>query len=196
MSSFFEPQARVAASLADLYGAACTTASDINEHLPTLYLLARECRHVTEMGTRTGMSTRAFLFAQPERLVCYDKVKLPPIQRLEALSGRTQFSVHQADVLQVAIEETDLLFIDTWHVYGQLKQELRLHAIKASKFIVLHDTTTFGEQGESEGQRGLWPAVEEFLSLGMFRLRERFENNNGLTVLERQARKGVRTLFP
>ena len=34
-------------------------------------------------------------------------------------------------------------------------------------------------------QRGLWPAVEEFLTQGTFRLKERYENNNGLTVLER-----------
>jgi hypothetical protein len=31
----------------------------------------------------------------------------------------------------------------------------------------------------------LWPAVEEFLAAGAFRLRQRFTNNNGLTVLER-----------
>jgi hypothetical protein len=47
------------------------------------------------------------------------------------------------------------------------------------------DTTTFGEQGEAEGQRGLWPAVEKLLAEGAFRLKQRFTNNNGLTVLER-----------
>src|SRR5262249_32635606 len=57
-------------ALADLYRNACNTAGDIHEHLPTLYLLAQRCRHVTEMGTRTGVSTIAWLFAQPERLVC------------------------------------------------------------------------------------------------------------------------------
>ena len=35
-----------------------------------------------------------------------------------------------------------------------------------------------------ERTRGLWPAVEEFLALGTFRLEERYTNNNGLTVLE------------
>ena len=52
------------------------------------------------------------------------------------------------------------------------------------KYIVLNDTTTFAERGETEGRRGLWPAVEEFLARGTFRLKERFVNNNGLTVLE------------
>jgi hypothetical protein len=89
--------------------------------------------------------------------------------------------------LQVRIEETDLLFLDTWHVYEQLRAELRLHARKARKFIALHDTTTFGEQGATARHRGLWLAVEEFLAQGNFRLKERYQSNNGLTVLERVA---------
>jgi glycosyltransferase involved in cell wall biosynthesis/Flp pilus assembly protein TadD len=171
-------------TLADLYRTACSTPSDINEHLPTLYLLARQCRHVTELGTRIGVSTTAWLFAQPERLICYDKVILPPVERLQALSVRTQFAVHEAHVLQVEIEETDLLFIDTWHVYEQLKAELRRHSDKVRKYIVLHDTTTFGERGETDGHRGVWLAVEEFLRQGKFKLKKKYENNNGLTILE------------
>ena len=37
------------------------TPSDINEHMEVLKGLADEVDHVTEMGTRTGVSTRAFL---------------------------------------------------------------------------------------------------------------------------------------
>jgi hypothetical protein len=172
-------------TLALLYRAACEAPSDINEHCPTLYALAKECRHVTEMGTRRGVSTTALLSARPEVLVCYDQMKYPEVDLLVVLAGRTRFVFHQADVLQVVIEETNLLFLDTWHVYEQLRAELRLHAPKARKFIVLHDTTTFGEKGETAGHRGLWPAVEEFLTQGKFRLKERYTNNNGLTVLER-----------
>jgi len=42
---------------------------------------------------------------------------------------------------------------------------------------------------EAEVARGLWPAVEEFLAAHPFEwmLRDRFTNNNGLTVLERLA---------
>ena len=76
------------------------------------------------------------------------------------------------------------MFIDTLHTYDQLSEELRLHAPKARKYIVLHDTTTYGEGGETPGHQGLWPAVEEFLAEGCFRLGARNTNNNGLTVLE------------
>jgi hypothetical protein len=96
----------------------------------------------------------------------------------------------QADVLAVDIEETDLLFIDTLHVYEQLQEELRLHAGKVRRYIVLHDTMTFGERGEVQGRLGLRPAVEEFLAQGTFYVKDRYENNNGLTVLERRAGAG------
>src|SRR5690606_29968661 len=147
--------------------------------------LACECRHITEFGTRTGVSTTAFLHAQPDRMIAYDRVKQPQVDELRELAGRTEFTFIEADVLEVEIEPTDLLFIDTWHVYEQLKEELRRHSVQARRYIVLHDTTTFGEQGESPGWRGLWPAVEEFLRMSTFRLKHRFHHNNGLTVLER-----------
>ena len=178
--------------LAQLYLAACRSPSDINEHLPTLYALAKECRHVTEFGTRTGVSTTALLYAQLDRLVCYDRVKYPQVDRLRQAAGRTEFVFHEKDVLWAEIEETDLLFIDTWHVYEQLREELRRHAGKARKYIVVHDTTTFGERGETEGHRGLWPAVEEFVAQETFRLKRRYTNNNGLTVLEAAGRSDPR----
>jgi GT2 family glycosyltransferase/Flp pilus assembly protein TadD len=174
--------------LSDLYYSACRSSSDINEHLPTLVVLSRDCRHITEFGTRTGASTTAFLYAQPDRLVCYDRVRYPQVDRLAHFAGNTDFQFHRADVLWTEIEDTDLLFIDTLHDYEQLATELKLHARKARRYVVLHDTTTFGDTGETPGHRGLWPAVEEFVREGAFRIKERFTNNNGLTILERIAR--------
>ena len=43
------------------YRLARDTPSDINEHIEILRTLADSVEHVTEMGTRTGVSTRAFL---------------------------------------------------------------------------------------------------------------------------------------
>ena len=152
--------------LQELYRQALAAPSDIREHLDTLYQLARGCDHVTEMGTRYGWSTRAFLYAQPRVLVCYDVTRYPDVDVLEAAARaarRPQFTFHQADVLQVQIEETDLLFIDTQHTYEQLKQELLLHADKARKYLVFHDTLGYGEIGDTPGHAGLWPAIEEFL---------------------------------
>jgi len=103
------------------------------------------------------------------------------------------------------MEDTDLLFIDTWHVYGQLKRELARWHSYAGKYIILHDTTVDEWQGESirvgwdaikqsketgipvdEIRKGLWPAVVEFLKEhSEWELHARYVNNNGLTVLRR-----------
>jgi hypothetical protein len=175
----------------ELYQQALSTPSDIWEHLPTLHRLAEGCEHVTEFGTRRGCSTRAFLHAQPQVLVSYGLVREPDVDLLEEAArqaGRPRFRFVQADVLQVEIEETDLLFVDTFHVYEQTRRELALHAARARKYLVFHDTTTFAESGEGEGSRGIWPAIEEFLrDHPDWRLQVRLTNNNGLTILERQA---------
>jgi glycosyltransferase involved in cell wall biosynthesis len=173
----------------ELYRRTCTTPSDIQAHLPTLRALARDCRHVTEFGTRMGTSTTAFLSASPAYLVCYDLQRLASVEVLERAAlqaGKTRFVFHQADVRELEIGDTDLLFIDTWHVYEQLREELALHADKVRKYLVFHDTTTYGEQGETPGHRGLWPAIKEFLQTNPdWTLAARYTHCNGLTILKR-----------
>lgn len=70
----------------------------------------------------------------------------------------------EAPVPYYNCEETDLLFIDTYHHYASLKKELEIHSPKAKKYIILHDTVAFGVQGEGGDQKGLQLAVDEFLS--------------------------------
>jgi glycosyltransferase involved in cell wall biosynthesis/predicted O-methyltransferase YrrM len=176
-------------TLKELFHRARASPSDINEHLDTLCRLARRCRHITEFGTRGGASTTALLNARPAVLLTYDRERYWSVAVLEQAAqdaGRTRFRFRQADVLNVEIEATDMLFIDTWHTYEQLKQELALHAHKVRKYLVFHDTATFGEAGEAPGSRGLWPAIEEFLrDHPEWSLAARLENNNGLTILTR-----------
>lgn len=177
-----------AVSLEERFSAMCREPSDINEHLPTLRAYASQVEHVTEFGVRSGRSTVALLAAQPGVLRSYDIVECPITGELAPLAFRSNFTFAVASTLDVRIESTDLLFVDTLHTYDQLSQELRLHADAVSRWIVLHDTTTFGERGEDGVSRGLWPAVEEFLARNpSWRVAARQANNNGLTVLERKA---------
>jgi hypothetical protein len=182
-------------TLQELYEAALRSHSeirehaDIREHLPTLYELARTCEHVTEMGTRKGWSTRAFLYAQPKVLCCYDLFRLPEVDMLEAAAraaGRPRFVYRQADVRLIEIEETDLLFIDTAHYYEQLRQELTRHAGRVRRHLVFHDTFIYGERGDLPGHRGLWPAIEEFLEENpLWSESPRPTANPNLTILSR-----------
>lgn len=181
-----------------IYQSLVNSPSDINEHLPTLKKYALECDHITEMGTRYVCSTWAFVIGRPKKLICYDILSGLDLgkvnDRLNEIKIHSEnlgidFQFHLKDVLKIEIEETDLLFIDTYHEYNQLKQELSLHANKVKKYLIFHDTTTFGILGETFKEPntvGIMPAIEEFLIENKkWKLHEKFENNNGLTILKK-----------
>jgi hypothetical protein len=184
------------------YQNACNTSSDINQNLPVLYEIAKDCSHITEFGVKTGSSTRAFLNTNAS-LRSYD---LSIDSYLNSIFKKAQefgkdVSYTEADVLNIEIEETDLLFIDTWHQYEQLKQELSIHGKKSRKYIAFHDTQTYGVIGENcsnsssgkivtnymENPKGLLPAIIEFIIENpewQFKIHK--TNNNGLTILEKK----------
>lgn len=178
----------------------CRKRSDINELLPTLNEYANKCNHITEMGTRYFVSTYAFLNSNAD-VISYDIESQPSnFDECKILCAKENknFTYIIEDVLKIEIEETDFLFIDTWHEYGQLKKELELHADKARKYIGFHDTTTYAHVGEtqywdvkasggfSETDKGLWDAIEEFLKDNpQWIIDVKLEHNNGLTILKR-----------
>ena len=102
-------------------------------------------------------------------------------------------------------ENVDMTFIDTWHVYGQLKRELAKFAPITNKYIVMHDTTVDEIVGETirngwnaeeqsiqtgipveEINCGLGKAIDEFLQEhSEWILKEKFTNNHGLTILQK-----------
>jgi hypothetical protein len=199
-------------SVIDLkYQLACLTESDIYEHLPTLYKYAQECSHITECGVRSVVSSYAFanaLKGKPDaKLIQVDLDSNPNVIKFGkecAKEGLNCIFYQQSD-LTCPMEKTDLLFIDTWHIYGHLKRELARWHGEVGKYIILHDTTVDEWAGETirvgwdaqqqsldtgipveEIVKGLWPAVKEFLEEHPeWVLHERFTNNNGLTILKR-----------
>lgn len=178
-------------TLLHMYTQKCSTPSDINEHLPILKKYAEECEHITEMGVRWVVSTYALLMGKPKKMISYDinGISWKPIA--EMVKGTTDFEFKVANTLDLEIEETDLLFIDTLHNYNQLKGELSLHGNKSKKYIIFHDTTSFEWIGESyigkTNEIGIWPAIQEFLEQNSnWELHEKYTNNNGLTILKRK----------
>lgn len=177
-------------TLEEIYAEKCTQPdSNINEHLPVLRQYAEKCDHVTEMGVEYGRSMFAFMMAKPKRLVSIDRIPVEKygIDRKDlkklALDNGIVFDFVEADTIEVDIEPTDLLFIDTTHTYGQLKKELERHAEKVKNYIILHDTVTYGITGEDGGD-GLIKAIDEFLVENkQWKIKKQYENNNGLTIL-------------
>jgi predicted O-methyltransferase YrrM len=166
------------------------TATDINEHLPMLYFLAQQCDHVTEFGVRTGASTLAFLHGlqgRPATLRSYDINDQYGVQDSLTRWTRVEWTFSICSTLSISrIEPTDLLFVDTLHNYDQVRQELALHGEAARRWIVFHDTETFGVTGD-DGGRGINQAINEWLQAKPeWRIVYRTHRNNGLTVIERQ----------
>jgi hypothetical protein len=185
--------------------------SDINEHLPTLYELAKDCNSVAELGVRSMVATWAFLKGLKDSTVkgekSYHGVDLdgPPADKLKTAESLAKgvgikFSFTASNDLEVELGDKDLIFIDTLHTYCHLSKELKKFAPTAKKYIALHDTSdpwgstdqpnTYNivEQGCDPNKHGLWLAVEDFLkdNQNEWELLKRYENNHGLTVLKRK----------
>jgi hypothetical protein len=187
--------------------------SDINEHMPVLLDLAKECESIAELGVRYAVSTWAFLYGLCENqrtnkeLYCVDIEDVPYINDIISLAMKAGiFMVFKKDdSIKVTLPTVDMMFIDTWHVYAHLKRELAFHHERVRKYIVMHDTETDKIHGESkrvgssikreseifgypeeEIGKGLQYAIDEFLEMHPeWKVKAHYENNNGLTVLER-----------
>ena len=188
---------------------------DIYEHLETLRKYASECESVIECGVRKCNSPWALVYGLMENGKDKKHLLLNDIQPTNSVDELYEYSKD----LPVTIEckwgndldldidtQYDMVFIDTWHVYGQLKRELNKFAPLTSKYIVMHDTVVDGILGESirckmdskqqsldfnipeeEILKGLMPAIIEFLSENSDKwiLDMHFKNNNGLTIIRR-----------
>jgi len=182
----------------------CSIISDINEHLPTLKKYAEESDSIVELGMRGIVSTWAFLAAKPKKLISLDLIHPSSIgaNMEEVIQSSSEndieFEFVQKSSLEYEMTTVDLLFIDTWHDYLQLKMELFRHHPKVKKYIILHDTTTYGfkDEGfyhdyekprpETNLPKGLNPAIDEFLFANkQWTLWEKKNNNNGLTILKK-----------
>ena len=179
--------AKLSGTLEQMAGYAEARPSDINEHVHALRSLAQRCEHVTEFGVRCGVSTVALLSGKPKTLRSYDLNGPPNLNTLYSIvPPGTNWRFNTADTLEISIDPTDFLFIDTLHEYSQLSQELKLHGNKARKYIAFHDTVTFGIDGELGGH-GLNRAIEEFQAENPHWVTMAdFKNCNGLRVLRRE----------
>jgi hypothetical protein len=191
--------------------------SDINEHLPTLYEYATQCESILEIGVRKCVSSWAFTYGllnnnKSKKKLFLNDLEQCKIQELLNATKKLDIDIKYEWVndLELNVDENfDLTFIDTWHVYAQLKRELEKFSKITNKYIIMHDTTVDAIDGETirlglnaseqslssgfpieEINCGLWRAIEEFLDKNPnWVLHKRYTNNNGLTILKNTATK-------
>lgn len=188
---------------------------DIKEHLETLYKYSKECDSVFETGVRGCISSWAFLKglldgeSKNKKRLFMNDITTCDINELLSISKKFDIEITyewKNNLLLDFDQKYDITFIDTWHVYGQLKRELNKFSKITNKYIIMHDTTIDEIHGETIRQRlnavqqsnesgipfeeiikGLWPAITEFLQNNPeWYIKERFTNNNGLTILARK----------
>lgn len=195
------------------YNYLSSTQSDINEHLPTLCKYASECESIVELGVRGCVSSWAFVKGLMEnnkskKQILLNDISECNIHELLNTTKNMDIAVNYKWIsdLELNLEENvDMTFIDTWHIYGQLKRELAKFSKVTNKYIIMHDTTVDEIYGEVLRERhdvikasqdsgfpveevtcGLWKAIEEFLESNKdWVLHERYTNNHGLTILKR-----------
>ena len=191
------------------------TPSDINEHLPTLFNYAKRCDSVFETGVRGCVSSWAFLYGllnnQNNVKKTYLLNDINECDIKDLLDSSKGFNIdityEWKNNLELNLNTNyDLTFIDTWHIYGQLKRELEKFSKITNKYIIMHDTTVDEIYGETiragwnaeeqskmsgfpvdEINKGLGPAIDEFLTSHKdWYILERYSNNNGLTILAKR----------
>ena len=178
-------------TLAEQYAKVATTPSDIWLHLPKFVqlVLQSNATKVLELGTRTGVSTIAWLYALEQtggHLWSVDIDAQPPI-------GQHQhWTFVQGDDMDPAVqaqlpEPFDIVFIDTSHHYEHTLAELHRyrHMARPGGLILLHDT----ELPQPEGMPATDPtfpvkrAIETFIAATGWRWMN-FPECWGLGVIE------------
>lgn len=206
-----------------LYKSACDTRSDINEHVPIHYELAKECNSVIEIGVRDMVSTWGLLKGLSENVgskyVGIDLFRPPEHNMINAekvcKTHGIDFNFIVQDDLKVDTDKigmVDMIFLDALHQYGQVTQELEKYSPLARKYFTFHDTSDpWGNADEplygvepfvlpdwvDKTKRGVWPAVQDFLIRHPeWSLKERKFNNHGFTILERKnINENIRSKF-
>jgi GR25 family glycosyltransferase involved in LPS biosynthesis len=196
------------------YNYECNRFSDINEHLPTLYEYAKDCESIIECGVRGCVSSWAFANGllnnnKNNKKILLNDIEACDINQFLEFTKNTNLIVDFkwcSDLDLIIDENVDMTFIDTLHIYGQLKRELEKFSKVTNKYIIMHDTTVDEIYGEcircgwnaeeislktkfpiEEINKGLWPAISEFLIYNPeWKLHKRYENNNGLTILKKE----------
>jgi len=164
-------------------------------HFTILKKYSNLCESVTEFGVYDWNTTWAFISSDIKKLRCYDgKVNRGKFHRENGgykdvvrccEEEEIDFEFVHADTRKCEIESTDMLFLDTWHTYDQVKSELRF-ANKVKKYIIFHDTVLYGKVG-SGGNLGILPAIYDFLidNYKEWQVLEDDKHSNGIMVIGR-----------
>lgn len=119
---------------------------------------------ITEFGSYQGCSTAAWLMCKPKKLIAVDWGLYLDTELYGKIAKENNiyFEFIHSNDLEIDIDPTDLLFIDTKHTEEHTYLELKKHAIKAKKYIAFHDVnparfaTPLGIKKYLDEHPGVW----------------------------------------
>lgn len=181
-----------------------TGSGDSDKHLLTLFSIALSinAKSILELGVRSGTTTLPFLMAADLMDGSLESVDINPtsFECPEEYSNRWKF--YQSNAIDVLKEKTknkekyDLIYIDDWHSYDHVKEELEYvdQMVRPGSIVLLHDLmygntcpyyhvdlTTCSPQWANGGPyravAELNPNFWEFSTI---------PSNNGLTILRKK----------
>lgn len=186
----------------EIYRSNCMQKTAISVHLPRLRKLADGLDTAVEFGVKRGASSSALLMGA-KHVVSYDIKETVEARELETAAGE-RWTYRIEDSREAEVPHADLLFIDSQHDFEQCRDELAAHAHKISKYLVFHDSATFGVVGaDGETGRHKWTyvqgkgsvpldclglrfAVDHYMILHPeWRIAAHYPDSHGLLVLQR-----------
>lgn len=190
-------------NIEDIYQRHCATNTAITPHLPRLRALAEGLDIAIEFGVKNGASSSALLMGA-KRVYSYDVKETVGARELAVAAGE-RWAYRIADSRTAESPSCDLCFIDSLHTYEQCRDELDRHAHHVHRYLVFHDTATFGIVGaDGETGRHKWNyvagkgsvpldclgvrwAIDEFqIAHPEWRIAAHYPDSHGLLVLERR----------
>ena len=161
----------------------------INELMSTIALIVNKfnIKTAVEFGTAQCRSSAALIFGGIEELHSVDIVKDEVVNHFKFLTEKYEinWNFYCEDSRLFKVPKSELLLIDSLHNGEHLSQELENAKNSISKLILLHDTYTYGENGDSGS--GLNSAIKNFTNRNQeWKTILEYQFNNGLTVLQRE----------
>ena len=172
----------------------CKTKHASSPHLPRLFQLAQECDTCVELGCKNGASATALLAGCKGDVWSYDILPTSRALAMREWAGDRWHYVCPQDTRTADIPHCGLCFVDAMHQYDHVRTELTRHADKVSRYLVFHDTITFGSVGAVDesgkavpGILGIRPAIDELMlrDRSWFLVRHDY-HSHGLLVLQRR----------
>jgi len=171
-------------------------------HLPRLRMLSAGLELAVEFGVKRGGSATALLLGA-QRVISIDIKPTREAQQLQQIVG-DRWDYRICDSRTAQISECDLLFLDSHHSYAQVSTELEAHGHKVRRYLIFHDSITFGSiAAASENGKQAWtytpaqsvpqqflgirPAIDLYMAQDdSWRVKSHYVDSHGLLVLERR----------